>query len=95
MRYKEFKNKNVAEATKNTVIKTDDKYHYVYRITNTKLNKHYYGSRTSKLKPKEDIGIKYFSSSKDKDFIKDQKENFKDYKYKVVRVLSSKEEKIA
>jgi len=67
--------------------------HYVYRITNTKLNKHYYGTRTSKNKtPEEDIGIYYFSSSKDKDFIKDQKENPQDYKYKVIKKFNTRKE---
>jgi len=67
--------------------------HYVYRITNTKLNKHYYGTRTSKKNiPEEDIGIYYFSSSKDKDFIKDQKENSQDYKYKVIKKFNTREE---
>jgi len=69
------------------------KYHYVYRITNTKLNKHYYGTRTSK-NPKEDIGIKYFSSSKDKDFIKDQKENPQNYKYKIIKIFNNRKEAI-
>ena len=45
-------------------------YYYVYRITNKLLNKHYYGSRGSKIEPKLDLGIKYFSSSTDKNFIK-------------------------
>ena len=62
----------------------NNKNNYVYRITNTKLNKHYYGSRTTKLNPKDDLGIKYFSSSRDKEFIKDQKDNPQDYKYKVI-----------
>ena len=39
-------------------------YHYVYRITNKILNKHYYGKRSSKLSPELDLGKKYFSSSK-------------------------------
>jgi len=60
--------------------------HYVYRITNTKLNRHYYGVRTSRIKPKLDLGIKYFSSSTDKHFIKDQKENPANYKYKIVQI---------
>jgi len=69
------------------------KYHYVYRITNTTLTKHYYGVRTSKNKlPSEDIGIYYFSSSKDKDFINDQKLNSQNYKYKVIRITDTREE---
>ena len=62
--------------------------HYVYRITNIKINKHYYGTRTSKNRsPNEDIGIYYFSSSKDKEFIQDQKSNPSDYKYKVLNIF--------
>jgi len=62
----------------------NNKNNYVYRITNTKLNKHYYGSKTTTLIPKDSIGIKYFYSSKDKEFIKDQLDNPQNYKYKVI-----------
>lgn len=65
-------------------------YHYVYRITNTQLNKHYYGSRTSKILPKEDLGIHYFSSSTDKDFIKEQICNKNNFKYKVIKVFNNR-----
>ena len=70
------------------------KYHYVYRITNTKENKHYYGVRSSKVEPKLDLGIKYFSSSTDKDFIKEQKENKSTFKYKIIKQFNSREEAI-
>ena len=66
--------------------------HYVYRITNTRINKHYYGSRTTEMYPKDDIGFKYFSSSRDKSFILDQKENPQDYKYKVIRIFNTRKE---
>ena len=59
-------------------------YHYVYRITNTEEKKHYYGKRSSKIDPRFDLGIKYFSSSSDKEFRADQKNNPENYKYKVV-----------
>jgi hypothetical protein len=59
-------------------------YHYVYRITNLVEKKHYYGKRSSKCDPREDLGKKYFSSSKDRTFIKDQKLNPQNYKYKIV-----------
>lgn len=68
------------------------KYYYVYRITNTFCNKHYYGYRSSNTLPSLDIGIKYFSSSRDKDFIKDQIENPNNYKYVVVRVFDNRED---
>lgn len=60
-------------------------YHYVYRITNVVENKHYYGKRSSKnVKPEEDLGKNYFSSSTDLLFIQDQKSNPQKYRYKVV-----------
>jgi hypothetical protein len=68
------------------------KYHYVYRITNKILNKHYYGSRTSKTEPKYDLGINYFSSSSVKEFIQDQKLNNQNYKYVIVRIFNSRNE---
>jgi hypothetical protein len=69
-----------------------NKYHYVYRITNTKLNKHYYGVRTSNIEPSKDLGVKYFSSSSDIEFRNDQKNNPQDYKYVIVSILKSREE---
>lgn len=66
------------------------KYHYVYRITNTKENKHYYGVRSSKVEPKLDLGINYFSSSHDKEFIKEQKENNFLFKYKIVKIFENR-----
>lgn len=68
------------------------KNHYVYRITNKIENKHYYGVRSSTIKPKEDIGIKYFSSSTDKNFIRDQKENPDNYKYKVLKIFPTRKD---
>ena len=68
------------------------KYHYVYRITNTQENKHYYGVRSSKVEPKLDLGIKYFSSSTDKEFIKEQKENKYIFKYKIIKQFDSRKE---
>jgi len=67
-------------------------YHYVYRITNTKENIHYYGVRSSKVHPKKDLGVKYFSSSTDEEFIKDQKENkhTSKYKYKVIKMFTNR-----
>ena len=68
-------------------------YHYVYRITNIKLNKHYYGTRTSKnIVPIEDIGIYYYSSSMNSLFIEDQRKNPKDYRYKIVRTYKHRED---
>jgi len=70
------------------------KFHYTYRITNLIENKHYYGVRSSKCHPSEDLGIVYFSSSKDKEFRKDQKENPQNYKYKVVSIHLTRKEAV-
>lgn len=67
-------------------------YHYVYRITNLVDNKHYYGKRSSKIEPKLDLGIIYFSSSRNKNFIQDQKINPQNYRYKIIKICSSSEE---
>lgn len=65
--------------------------HYVYRITNIKLKKHYYGVRTSKFtSAEEDIGLKYFSSSQDEDFILEQKTNRCLFKYKVIKKFKTR-----
>lgn len=68
------------------------KFHYVYRITNTIENKHYYGVRTSKVEPKLDLGFKYFSSSTDKEFIQEQKSHPEKFKYKIVQRVSTRVE---
>jgi hypothetical protein len=70
------------------------KYHYVYRITNIKDKLYYYGTRTSSIEPKLDLGIKYFSSSKDKDFIQGQKDNPLNYKYKIIKIFNIRKEAI-
>jgi hypothetical protein len=67
-------------------------YHYVYRITNLVEKKHYYGKRSSRIEPKLDLGIKYFSSSRDKEFQADQKSNPQNYKYKIVQIFHKVEE---
>jgi len=59
-------------------------FHYVYRITNKKTKFYYVGSRSSKISPLGDIGTNYFSSSSNKLFIQDQKNNPKDYNYKII-----------
>lgn len=67
-------------------------YHYVYRITNIKEGMHYYGVRTSKkYTPAWDLGLRYFSSSGDKWFQKDQRDNPDDYSYKIVRMCKTRE----
>jgi group I intron endonuclease len=68
------------------------KYNYVYRITNKVEQKHYYGVRGCNVAPKLDLGIKYFSSSHDKEFKDDQKNHPENYKYKIVRICSTRKE---
>ena len=62
------------------------KYHYTYLITERSTNKKYIGVRSSSIEPSQDIGIKYFSSSSDKSFIKRQKQYPNDYEYIVLSV---------
>lgn len=66
------------------------KYHYTYQITNTKLYKLYIGVRSSNIHPTKDIGIEYFSSSTDKAFIEDQKQNPQYYEYRVLGIFASR-----
>ncbi len=70
-------------------------YHYVYRITNTISNKHYYGKRSCNTLPSLDLGVKYFSSSTDKLFIRDQKQNQQNYKYKIIRFFATSKDALA
>ena len=70
-------------------------FHYVYRITNTSSNKHYYGKRSCNILPKNDLGVKYFSSSHDELFIRDQKQNPQNYKYKIIRVFDTSKDALS
>jgi hypothetical protein len=67
-------------------------YNYVYRIKNKILNKHYYGVRSCNVEAKLDLGIKYFSSSRDKEFKDDQKNHPENYKYKIVRICANRDD---
>ena len=67
-------------------------FHYVYRITNIKRKLSYIGVRSCKIDPKKDLGIKYFSSSLDKEFQQDQKSNPSNYKYQIIAIFDSREE---
>lgn len=68
----------------------DTKFHYVYRITNIVTQMHYYGVRSCKCLPHNDIGTRYFSSSLNKLFKIDQKNSPQNYKYKILAVLPSR-----
>lgn len=65
-------------------------FHYVYRITNVVLGKHYYGIRSSKIHPTHDLGTNYFSSSRDEEFMNEQHANSHHFKYKVVMICKSR-----
>lgn len=93
--YKKYKELIINKSKKKLSFdKIDDRYYYIYRITNILLGKHYYGSRVTKINPADDLGYKYFSSSTDKEFINDQKENPQNYKYKVVIIFNNNGDKI-
>ncbi len=60
-------------------------YCYVYKITDKKRKKYYIGSRQSAVPPKQDLGIKYFSSSTNRKFIKEQEEDSSQFEYEVIK----------
>ena len=70
------------------------KYHYVYCILEISTNKKYIGTRSTNKKPADDLGKKYFSSSKNKEFISSQKENPHNYKYEILLICNTREEAI-
>ncbi len=63
------------------------KNHYVYEIQNLINNMKYIGVRSTNLKPEDDLGNIYFSSSLDKDFILEQKEHPNRFKYIILEVF--------
>ena len=58
---------------------------YVYLIENIENGKYYIGVRSTNLPPEYDLGNKYHSSSRDKNFKEDQKVNKHKYKYTVLK----------
>lgn len=65
----------------------------VYRITNVACNKHYYGYKScGNVDPKQILGKTYFSSSSNKEFIREQKEHPERFKYKVVAKFNTRKE---
>lgn len=67
-------------------------YHYVYKITDKKRNKYYIGVRSSEIKPEQDLGHEYFSSTCNGKFIKEQKENPNQYIYEIIKTFPNREE---
>ena len=66
------------------------KYYYTYEIRNIVNNMYYIGRRHSSIVPNLDLGKRYFSSSSNKEFIRDQKINPQDYIYIVLNVFDNK-----
>ncbi len=64
--------------------------HYVYQIKNILAEKYYIGVRSCNIAPVDDLGKKYFSSSSDKNFMNDQKENPENYRYKILEEFDSR-----
>ena len=70
------------------------KYHYVYIIVDLNNNKKYIGSRSCSIHPVDDLGKKYFSSSSNKEFIKNQKKYPNRFKYKIIDIMPSRKSAI-
>ena len=69
--------------------------HYVYRITDLSVNRHYIGIRSTKLDPYDDLGKVYFSSSKDRAFIEKQREHPSCFRYKILMQFNSRDLAVA
>ena len=61
-------------------------YNYVYLITDLINDMFYIGAKSCNEHPSENLGIKYFSSSQNKNFIQDQKNNPENYKYEILSI---------
>ena len=91
MSFKHFKQSIIMER-EISFQKVDDRYYYIYRITNLENNIHYYGSRVSIIHPMNDLGNKYFSSSK---ILKPlAEENPDNFKFKILKIFDNKWDKI-
>jgi len=64
-------------------------YYYVYKITDKKRKKYYIGSRKSEIKPEQDLGHIYFSSSSNKKFIEEQRKTPNQFIYEIIEIFSN------
>ena len=78
--------------------KFDEIYPYVYQITEIKTGMKYFGVRwinvRDKVIPKKDIGIKYFTSSKNLKFKNSFKKKPKDFLVEIIYTFDTPEEAI-
>lgn len=71
-----------------------EKNHYVYCITEIDSSMKYIGVRSCMGDPINDLGYKYFSSSKNKSFVRNQKDAPEKYKYDVLSIFDNREDAI-
>lgn len=67
-----------------------NKHHYVYLITEIDTNRKYIGLRSCECLPIYDLGIDYFSSSRDLEFRKNQIKNPDNYKYEILKEFNNR-----
>ena len=70
------------------------KYHYVYSIVNKNNKMTYIGARSSNIQPSLDLGVIYFSSSSDLNFINEQREYPSMFEYNIIEVFEKRENAI-
>ena len=69
-------------------------FNYTYKIYNILSHKSYIGVRSSCVDPELDIGIKYFSSSSDTEFMDEQKEHQFNFIYDILGIFDTRQEAI-
>lgn len=89
-RYSIYKNK-ILEDIRSSKFKfnNDRRIYYVYRVTDLTLNEHYYGSRIAKQTNILEDFASYCTSSKRKNIIK---ENYNNYKVKIIKTFTNQDE---
>lgn len=70
------------------------KNHYTYMITELNTGRMYIGVRSTSNKPEYDLGVEYFSSSLNSEFIFEQKHNPANYKYEILNVFDTRLEAV-
>ena len=76
----------------NNMYNTKFQHNFVYLIWNKINHKKYIGTKSSNEEPKNVIGHTYFSCSKDKDFMNEQKEHPENFRYKVLKDFKTRKE---